>query len=250
MTQRDKVLVYAEKTYGTKPEYLWARFPGYAVLRHTVGTKWYGIIMDIPAEKLNLKSRERIDILEIKCDPVIEGMLRQRKGILPAYHMKKGSWLTVLLDGTLTDEEVFELLDLSFDCTSSKSGKGRRITEWIVPANTKYFDIDAEIAGSSDGVILWKQSSNIQVGDTVYMYLSAPVSAIRYKCVAVEVNIPYEYHDEFMSMTKAMRLKVIKKYDGEPIGIEKLRQHGVNAVRGPRSIPRSLVEEIELIYDA
>ena len=164
--------------------------------------------------------------------------------------MKKGSWLTVLLDGTLSDEEIYELLDLSFDCTSGKSGKSRRITEWIVPANTKYFDIEAEIAGSSDNVILWKQSSNIQVGDTVYMYLSAPFSAIRYKCVAVEVNIPYEYHDEFMSMTKAMRLKVIKKYDGEPIGIEKLRQHGVNAVRGPRSIPRSLVEEIELIYDA
>lgn len=250
MTQRERLFAYAEETYGTKPEYLWARFPGYAVLRHSTGAKWYGVIMDISAQRLGLPKDEHIDILEIKCDPVIEGALRKRRGVLPAYHMKKGSWLTVLLDDTLSDDEVFELLDLSFDCTSGKYGKGRRISEWIVPANYKYFDIDSEIATSRDGVILWKQSSSVEVGDKVYIYMSAPVSAIRYKCEAVEVNIPYEYHDDFMSMTRAMRLKVLKKYDSEPIGIDKLRQHGVNAVRGPRSIPRSLVEEIELIYDA
>lgn len=42
--------------------------PGYAVLRHEDSRKWYGLIMDVPAEKLGIRGKITVDILEIKCD--------------------------------------------------------------------------------------------------------------------------------------------------------------------------------------
>ena len=37
----------------------------------------------------------------------------------------------------------------------------------------------------------WKQGAGIIKGDTVYMYVGAPVSAILYKCKVTEVDIPH-----------------------------------------------------------
>ena len=251
MTQREKVLSYAKRIYDTEPEYLWARYPGYAVLRHDDNNKWFGVIMDIPGEKLGLKAAGRVDILEVKLDPAIAGSFLSEAGVLPAYHMKKGSWLTALLNDTLPDEKVFSLLDLSFEITAARSRSGgSRITQWLVPANCQYFDVEEMIDKVRNGEFLWKQSSRVQPGDTVYIYVTAPFSAIRYKCTALETDIPYKYSDSMMSMKTAMRLKMIKKYDSEPIGLDMLRRHGVIAVRGPRSIPLSLIEEIGMIYDA
>ena len=34
--------------------------------------------------------------------------------IFPAYHMNKNNWITVVLDGELPDELVFELVQKSF----------------------------------------------------------------------------------------------------------------------------------------
>ena len=38
--------------YKAEPEYLWRRYPDYAVFRHEDNQKWFGIIMDIPRSKL------------------------------------------------------------------------------------------------------------------------------------------------------------------------------------------------------
>lgn len=119
---RQDILTLAEETYHTQPEYLWARYPHYAVLRHADNQKWYAIIMDVPKDKLGLPGKERVDILEIKSDPMVSGSLLLEEGILPAYHMKKGSWLTVLLDGTVDKDKVKALLQMSFELTRSRKG--------------------------------------------------------------------------------------------------------------------------------
>ena len=38
--------------------------------------------------------------------------------------------------------------------------------------------------------ILWKQGSGIKKGDTVFLYVAAPVSAILYRCLVTETDIP------------------------------------------------------------
>ncbi len=82
-----------------------------------------------------------------------------------------------------------------------------------------------------------KQSNRIAVGDTVYLYLAAPVSAIRYRCRAIETDIPFEFSDGNVRMRRVMRLQLLARYDGTPVSFAMLREYGVNAVRGPRGMP-------------
>lgn len=247
---RDKVLEIAKKQYHTEPEYLWARDPESLVLRHDSNRKWYALIMNVSRKKLGLKGEEYVDILDVKADSVMAGSFLSGEGILPGYHMNKGNWITILLDGTVPLDTIKLLLDTSFSLTSQKKAKKPAIrnTEWIVPANPKFYDVDAAISESEDDTFTWKQSNNICVGDKVYLYVAAPVSAIKYQCKAVEVNIPYEYSDENVSMDRVMRLQVLKRYDKVKIDFAMLKENGVNAVRGPRSMPNGLKGRIEELY--
>lgn len=40
-----------------------------------------------------------------------------KNGILPAYHMNKEHWITILLDGTVSKEKICELIDISYELT-------------------------------------------------------------------------------------------------------------------------------------
>ena len=65
--QRESILRYAAENFGTTPEYLWKSTPDAAVLRHRENGKWYGLLTDIPAEKLGLPSGRTVHILNVKC---------------------------------------------------------------------------------------------------------------------------------------------------------------------------------------
>ncbi len=117
---KEKILCYAEETYGTAAEYLWESTPTYAVLRHSDNKKWYGILMDIPKQRLSLSGDGAVDILNIKCDPLLIGSLLKSDGFHPAYHMSKAHWITIRLDGSVPLEEILPLLNLSFEMTSKK----------------------------------------------------------------------------------------------------------------------------------
>ena len=41
--------------------------------------------------------------------------------VVPAYHMNKEHWISVILDGTMTDEEIKPLIEDSFLLTSQKN---------------------------------------------------------------------------------------------------------------------------------
>ena len=68
------------------------------------------------------------------------------------------------------------------------------------------------------------------------MYVGAPVSAMLYRCLVTETDIPYRYQDDHMSMSYAMKMKVLKRYDRDAYTLDVLRKCGIRAVRGPRSI--------------
>lgn len=54
--------------------------------------------------------------ISLKCEPAHAEVLR---GIYPAikagYHLNKRHWNTVTLDGTIPDDEIFEMIDISYD---------------------------------------------------------------------------------------------------------------------------------------
>ena len=116
---REDVLNFAKQIYNITPEYLWRSYPNYAILRHP-NKKWFGAIMDVQKDKLNLNSTEKVDILVIQCAPAVKSSILGTKGILPAYHMNKEKWITILLDGSVVSQLVFTLLDMSYEITENK----------------------------------------------------------------------------------------------------------------------------------
>ena len=119
---RDAILQYAQEQFGAEPEYLWAKFPGTAVLRHSNNSKWYALFTNVPRRKLGLSENESadVDILVVKCDPTLIGSLLSNPGFLPGYHMSKSTWITILLDGAVPTDEIHTLLNLSYDLTKTK----------------------------------------------------------------------------------------------------------------------------------
>ena len=117
---REQLIEHIKNIYSTDPEYPWSDMPEYAVFRHSSNKKWFAVVMNISKTKLGLESDEIIDVLNIKCDPMLIGNLRQEKGFFPAYHMNKTYWVTVALDGTVDVDKIKFLVDLSFDLTDIK----------------------------------------------------------------------------------------------------------------------------------
>ena len=112
--KREEIYEYVKKQYGTVPEYLWKESPESAVLRHPNG-KWYAVLMQVEKSRLGLEGDTKVDIIDVKCDPDMVGLLTQTYGFLPGYHMNKKYWITMLLDGTVSEAKILDFLDMSYD---------------------------------------------------------------------------------------------------------------------------------------
>ena len=73
--------------------------------------------MNVLPEKLGLDGNNEIDILNLKCPPEISGSLRNGKSILPGYHMDKENWISLVLERIDSEEEVYNLIEQSFNLT-------------------------------------------------------------------------------------------------------------------------------------
>lgn len=109
---------YIAEAYSTAPDFPWESTPDAAVYRHENNRKWFALLMTIPKSRLGIRSGGMIDIVNLKCDPLLVGSLRSEPGIFPAYHMNKDKWISVALDGSADDEQIKMLLDMSFDLTA------------------------------------------------------------------------------------------------------------------------------------
>ena len=109
---------YIAEAYSTVPDFPWESTPDAAVYRHENNRKWFALVMTIPKARLGIRSDGMIDIVNLKCDPLLVGSLRSEPGLFPAYHMNKDKWISVALDGSADDEQIKMLLDMSFDLTA------------------------------------------------------------------------------------------------------------------------------------
>ena len=94
----------------------------------------------------------------------------------------------------------------------------------------------------------------------IYMYVAAPYSALMYKCKAIEVDIPSpkragerssgpfgrrDYEDRDLVVKKVMKVQLLASYGSDFMPFSRMKdEFGVYAVRGPRSMPNSLKEEL------
>lgn len=94
------------------------------VLRHTDTGKWFGIIMNISGDKVGLDADVRVDVINVKCKPEDTFTARELScGIVPAYHMNKKHWISIILNGSVERELTEALLEASYDLTNRKIRK-------------------------------------------------------------------------------------------------------------------------------
>lgn len=227
--QSNEIASLIIKKYNVYPEFLWNKFPSYGVFRSSNTEKWFSIIMNIDKSKIVPSESCEIEILNVKLDDLTKDYLKQ-KGIYPAYHLNKKNWVTITLDGTLKNDEIMSLVDISYALAHKKDS-------WIIPANPNFFDVISYI--ESLKVFSWKQPKNINLNDTVYIYLGAPFSALLYKCKVIELDLYNE------PKRPVMNLYLIKKYDKEKYTFKKLKKYGLNSVRSARRIPLKLAQELD-----
>ena len=130
------VIEYARQKRGDEAEYLWAKAPKNAILRRQDSGKWYAAILTVERRKLGgvpKKARlddgpdafdgaEIVEVLNLKEDPEEVRYLVDGRLFFPAYLMHKGRWYTLVLDGSLSNEEIFERLDASW----AEVGRGNK----------------------------------------------------------------------------------------------------------------------------
>ena len=114
---RSELSAYLSDTYSCAGEHLFARYPSFQVFRHRGNKKWFAVIMDIPRKNLGLPGEGQIQVVNLKCDTRLIGSFREEPDIFPGWHMNKAHWLTVALDGTVDDEKIKFLVDMSYELT-------------------------------------------------------------------------------------------------------------------------------------
>ena len=116
--QTKRIMTQVQEQYGNQLEYLWEKSPDTAVLRHEGNQKWYAVLMKISWDKLEKGREGKVEAVNLKHDQVAD--LLSKKGIYPAFHMNKRYWISAALDDALSDEEVLELIERSWNLTIKK----------------------------------------------------------------------------------------------------------------------------------
>ena len=145
--QSNRIAGLILERYGVSPDFPFGQSPdeAYGTFRHWDNRKWFALIMNIKlAALLRTKNKvaagsgngeenenpdTRIDIVNLKILPENGKALHIEKGIYPAYHMNHVHWISVVLNDTLPDARVMELIDESFRLTKRGTNKMKYCTD-------------------------------------------------------------------------------------------------------------------------
>ena len=116
--QTKRIMAQVLEKYGNQLEYLWEKSPDTAILRHEDNQKWYAVLMRIPWDRFDKAREGQVEAVNLKHDCVAD--LLSQKGIYPAFHMNKRYWISLALDDSLSDDDVLNLLEISWNLTLKK----------------------------------------------------------------------------------------------------------------------------------
>lgn len=112
--QAKELIRYVRDTYGDEPEYLWTKFPDNAVWRRKDTKKWYGALLSVSTDKLGIVPGKAAEIIDLRIRPEKMDSLIDRKTYFPGWHMNKRNWYTMILDGSVSFEELCRRIDESY----------------------------------------------------------------------------------------------------------------------------------------
>ena len=65
--------------------------------------------------------------ISLKCDPALAEELREaHAAVMPGYHLNKRHWNTVIIDGSLSDEMISDMVEDSYDLIVNKLPRAQR----------------------------------------------------------------------------------------------------------------------------
>lgn len=120
---RDDFFRMVRDRFQINPDYPFAGDFINAVFRRKDNLKWFAIVMTVDANKLGIGAFGELDIVNLKCTDEDRERLADVENVLPAYHMNKKRWLTVILDEQEDfDTQLIDLVDKSY-CLVASSKK-------------------------------------------------------------------------------------------------------------------------------
>ena len=85
--------------------------PNWTAVRHKENRKIFALLFQ----------REGRIWINLKAEPMWGDLWRQAyPSVVPAYHMNKRHWISVILDGSLSDSDLYRLIGDSYALTASK----------------------------------------------------------------------------------------------------------------------------------
>lgn len=133
---------------------------------------------------------------------------------------------------------------------------------WIIPGNINIFRVTDYF--QNNDTIDWEQSHyRFNAGDIVFIYVSSPISSVRYMLEVVERDISFEdsiedkiYWTQKHSMGaevknyKYVRLKLLKSSNNPALHIQQLSDFGFNAPQGAtRKLSKELIDHLLNIFE-
>ncbi len=106
---------YVREMYGDEPEFLWPKFPDNAIFRRKDSKKWYGAILTVEGKKIGLSTEQVVEIIDLRMLPKDAETVLARANYYPGWHMNKKSWYTLVLDGGVSDKELKQRIDESYE---------------------------------------------------------------------------------------------------------------------------------------
>lgn len=123
--QANRIAAAIYGRYSVEPDFPWDEggHQQSGVFRHYDNNKWFGLIMNIDRRLLDKSdAEEHVDVMNLKADEAMVPSLCGIHGIYPAYHMNHSKWISVVLDDTLADGDIMDLVDRSFRLTHTGGG--------------------------------------------------------------------------------------------------------------------------------
>lgn len=107
MKTRKEVIAHCLSYEGVYEDYPF-HDPNWTVMRHKKSRKTFALIYQ----------KDGLIWINVKCDPQWRDFWRSAfAAVVPAYHMNKTHWNSIILDGTIPEKEIRRMIGESYDLT-------------------------------------------------------------------------------------------------------------------------------------
>lgn len=110
MTEREEAIAYCSKFEGVYEDYPF-HDSNWTVMRHRDNKKMFACIFE----------RQDHIWINVKCDPEWRDFWRNAfSAVIPAYHLNKTHWNSIILDGTVPEKDIKRMIEESYSLTKTK----------------------------------------------------------------------------------------------------------------------------------